>query len=466
MALARHILFSLFLGALALPLKAVELEDYSASYKTLKTVYPDLEKLMTLETREAFTRFVGYLERIGGKDSLEQELLARLLVRLKRQSDTDLPWFTSHNAGHSLRVLQKMQKIMLENPEYLNWIYHRYDLQGYTQKKEVAMFLGSFIALVHDTGYSEFSNLEGGDVRKTPKYAHAELGAGVIFKFFYGILDQLLPGPSEKRRELKRAIYYAVLLHNADDARSSHITSKAKIQERREFYGTAKIYYKAVAREEPYLVLIRFADNLDFSQDRLFAHQKSELYLRLLSSIQGLDRSGSKRGDNTWVDTLRTHYLDQLQSPGVSQKFSKSGEYALLRAELEGGHAPDYPKTRLSLLTTSLLSALPGDFPHIYSNYIVDFVHYQRGGGGRNRVYVEFGEDVLEITPLERNYQIKRMAEALTSCDLVAARLVDLIYIRSPSLAAGRDIPLSVFSQLSRSDRDLRLIENPDETQP
>lgn len=469
MALARlitHILFSLLLGVFALPLKAAELEDYSVSYNTLKAVYPDLEKLMTPETREAFTRFVGYLERIGGKDSVEQELLAQLLVRLKRQSDTDLPWFTSHNAGHSLRVLQKMQKIMIENPEYLNWIYRRYDLQGYAQKREVAMFLGSFIALVHDTGYSEFGDLKGGDVRKTPKHTHAELGAGVVFKEFFEPLGKLLPGAPDRRRELRQAAYYAVFYHNADDVRASHINLKRKITERWEFYGTAKIYYKAVAKEEPFLVLIRFADNLDFSQDRLFSHQKSELYLRLLSSIQGLDRSGNKRGDDVWVDTLRTHYLDQLQRPEFSQKFSKSDEYALLRAELEGGYAPDYPKNQLSLLTTSLLSALPGDFPHIYSNYIVDFVHYQRSGRGKNRVYVEFGDNVLASTPLERNYQIKRMAEALTSCDLIAARLVDLIYIRSPSLAGGRDIPLSVFSQLSRSDENLRLIENPGEIQP
>ena len=466
--LRTHILFALLLF-LALPLKAAELEDHPVSYQTLKSVYPELENLMSPDTRQAFIRFLGYLESLGGKDSIEQELLRQLLILLKHQSDTDLPWFTSHNAGHSLRVLQKIQSVMTENPEYLTWIYRRYALYAYPQKYEIAMFLGSFIALVHDVGYSEFGDL--GNARKTPKYIHARLGANIVKRQLFEPLVKLLPEPVERRQELKTAVYYAVRYHNADDAKSHHIDIKGSesstAQERWDFYGTAPLYLEAVAKDDPFLVLIRVADNLDFSRKRLFTHQRSELYLRLLDSIQNVKRSkGDERGGESWVNTLRSHYLEQLQSTAFSQKFANDSEYLLLQRELEAGYALEFPPSRLSLLTTSLLTALPGDFPHIYSNYIVDSVHYQRSVGGRYRVYVEFGEDVLESSALERNYQLKRMADALVSCILPSRRLVDLVYVSSPSLAGGKDIPLSAFSRLTRSDNNLRLIELRDVDKP
>ncbi|WP_281646716.1 hypothetical protein [Parendozoicomonas sp. Alg238-R29] len=427
------------------------MRDYSASQKTITNVYPGLFELMTPETEEAFVRFIGYLEGIGDKDQLEQEFLARLLDRLKRQSETDLPWFTSHNAGHSLRVLQKMQRIMFESPDFLSRIYQRYDLQKHPKKHDIAMLLGSFVALVHDIGYSEFVN-----IKNTPKHVHAQLGAEVVDTHFLQPLKQLLPMALSTEKRVLTAVFDAVSYHNADDSRFTSRGFKKRlislVKRQREFYGLSKTYHPASIKEEPFLVLLRFADNLDFSRNRLFAHQQSELYLHLLDSLSVIKHNVSYRGSDEWAAFLREHYLDQMKQPVIDHRFSESEEFRILKHDLESGEEPVYPGGKLSLMATALLSALPGDFSHVYSNYIVDDVRYQRRADG-NYVAVRFASDSFDAAPLVKNYQLKRMAESLTSCSMAPSRLVDRVFINSISESGEKEtFPLSAYTWMHRPD--------------
>ena len=431
--------------------QAASLKDFSVSMATLDENYPDIVDLMSGDSQAAFVRFLGYLKRMGGSQEDQQEFLALLLKRLKRQSETDLPWYTSHNAGHSLRVLQKMQKIMKEHPDYMNWAYRRYSLLDHPHKQDIVLFLGSFIALVHDTGYSDFTN-----VLKTPKYVHAQLGADVIESSFSDLLKRLLPVAPDIADRLVMAVYYAVLYHNADDLRYVNGALQKRFNHlfygtwRRDFYGAAKTYYRAVISKEPFLLLVRFADNLDFSRDRLFAHQKSELYLRLLNSITSLDAPNGARGSKEWVNALRSHYLDQLENPPIYHEYADDEQYRLLKDELESGTTPTFPQGKLSVFTTSLLAALPGDFPHIYSNYVVQDVGYKKEDG-RGVVSVEFAQNVMSATQLDKHYQLKRMAESLYSCEVRASRLVDLLFVRSSSAIDETGIPLSSFTWMERT---------------
>lgn len=394
------------------------LEDYPEARETIQTFYPKLTSSVTKETEEAFALFLGNMYRQNPDVNQRQRILASVLRRLKQQSTIDVPWYNSHDVSHSLRVMIWIQKLIQGSAYFQRVIARRYGLETHNNKDDVALFGADILALLHDVGYGEFKS----DL-STPKFVHAQLGAQIFRKEFWGALASYMPLNFSNKSSILVDMYFSILHHNADDVHhhslTRDITEKSIISVSRfeaDYFGLTRIYQPASVEQDPLLCLLRFADNLDMTAERLHRHQNSDLYLYLLNSLNSLDSPPiTPRGSVQWVNFLREHYLELLKSLPERLKDPYILEAKLLKSGLESGLMPVFPDGNLSSMTIALLYGQPNDFYHVYSNHLVKMIDLSFN---KKRIYLNvfFQNDPFEVPQRVRNFQINRMADSLFSC--------------------------------------------------
>ena len=173
------------------------------------------------------------------------------------EDDMKLP-FTPHGAKHSFDVATYMVSVLKQTPSLSNRLKAMYG-----KHYEEIVFLAG---LLHDIGYSDLKKEE-------PKGYHAYLSEQKARKDMGDTLSGLFDMDQVKLNEFMDAI----LLHGMD---------KEPTERDRWPQGSEKQKYtRASDLDKPLLMLVRLADNMDVSRDRLRAWQKNPWFLRMLYVI-------------------------------------------------------------------------------------------------------------------------------------------------------------------------------------
>tara|TARA_B110000285_G_scaffold35140_1_gene37632 strand:+ start:2334 stop:3557 length:1224 start_codon:yes stop_codon:yes gene_type:complete len=225
-----------------------------------------------LNTRLAMWRTV--IRRLHATNRVGWDEYIPLWQALKLQARYNSPLFSSHGINHSMCTAYFMCILMKTMP---------------------GMNVALWAALLHDVGYSEYelcqrpencdemkrrltplvgeNNSATGirsDIYRKNKFLHAKLGANMVQHLLR--TSPRLFNPNDVQKMVK-----AISEHNAD----SHNSMRYDPSRDGTFmsihnYCVARKYRLAIFEERPLLTLLRLADNLDISRNRLTIEQQSQ----------------------------------------------------------------------------------------------------------------------------------------------------------------------------------------------
>jgi len=262
----------------------------------------DKAECLELNTRLAIWRTV--IRRIHASNHAGWDEYIPLWQALKLQARYNSPLFSSHGINHSMCTAYFMC-ILMKNMPGIN----------------VALWT----ALLHDVGYSEYdlcqrpgkcdemkrrlTPLIGGNnsatgihsnIYRKNKFLHAKLGANMVRHLLH--ISPRLFSPTDAQK-----IVNAISEHNAD----SHDSTRYDPSQDGSFmsihnYCVERKYRLAIFEERPLLTLLRIADNLDISRNRLTLEQQSQKlvsYQRWLYKHNNIS-DGAKRDEWNRLESL------------------------------------------------------------------------------------------------------------------------------------------------------------------
>ncbi len=196
-------------------------------------------------------------------------------LRTQDVKDTKLP-YTPHGWNHSLTVMNDSARIFDEAGPVREAIVAKLRPKYGDRAEAVARELVKFIGIFHDTGYGCLHPHD-------KKHVHAER-SGQLFKRDFAVHMEKVFGV-KANDPLFHEIFLAIERHGADKP------------------GKAE-YLRASEKENPFLFVIRMADNLDLTNRRMRQIQLNrplmaalkEMYLRgQETDFQAMDEAGRKR---------------------------------------------------------------------------------------------------------------------------------------------------------------------------
>jgi len=375
-------------------------------------------------------------------------LLGDVLALLARQTLANPFKYVSHGTDHSLRVMDWAARLHDAMPAVRKGMAARYGIP-----EGRARFALMLAALLHDVGYADLGE------HKVKKWLHAPAGG----KMVRGLLAAEGRGERIGGPELQRDLVRAVAEHNFDDEKcrwregpgfhfqacEAALDPDARAEDPRspttpllrceepchddEVHCAppcryARVYTKADAERQPLAFVVRLADNLDASHDRLTPAQRSEATLRYLLRlyVDAPLRAATAGDDRAGVEQARRRVEEGV--PGLDLR----------------GKAADM-----------IQSASAETFLHFYSNWIVAGMRLEQQGAGV-RLLVHLRDDVPADLAFARHpgvglYQVNRLASALAALTLGDRPLLDAVEVQLsqavPGLPEGRAYPLRGFTR-------------------
>lgn len=388
-----------------------------------------------------------------GASGLEREaadaLLADVLALLARQTRANPLKYVSHGADHSVRVMDWARRIHAGVPAVQRGMAARYRLPE--RRARLALMLA---ALLHDVGYADLAE------HRVRKWLHAPAGG----KMVRALLEVEGRGERVGGAELQRDLVRAVAEHNFDDERclwregrgfrrcEASIDPGARPEDPRSATTPllrcegpcqdadvhcappcryTRAYSRADAEQQPLAFVVRLADNLDATFDRLTRAQRAEATLRYLLRlyVDAELRAAMARGDEAGMERARARV--EQAAPGLEPR----------------GKAADM-----------IRSATAETFLHFYSNWIVQGMELAQRGADVV-IEVKLREGVPADLAFARHpgvalYQVNRLASASAALTLEGRPLLDAVEVRlsqaapgAPGPPEGRGHPLRGFTR-------------------
>jgi hypothetical protein len=374
--------------------------------------------------------------------------LTAALGLLAAQTSVNPEKYVSHGADHSVRVMDWASRLHDALPEVRAGLAARY--HGTRDQGRLALLLA---ALLHDVGYADLGE------HKVKKWLHAPAGA----KMLRALLDNRGWGAQLGAPSVAADIVRAVAEHNLDDGRCQPAVG-SRCQATLEASADAadprsattpllrcdtpcddavvrctapctysRAFVTADAGADPLSFVVRLADNLDATFDRLTPPQQQVATQRYL---------------------LRLHADAALRAAAVAHD-DAAAERARRRIQRE---TPGLPAGAAE--ADMLVSANAETFLHFYSNWIVSGMSFSHPGE-RLLLSVEMRGDVpadlaFRAHPGVGLYQINRLATASAALTLggrpLLAQLDVRILAEAPGISPASAYPLRAFTrQLAHS---------------
>jgi hypothetical protein len=406
-------------------------------------------------------------------NSCSDEFLLKILTVLNEQTVLDPPYYVSHAADHSVRVMAMMDDLFSSLDQLKLAMVKVYGLVDPTLARFIFMLLG----LTHDFGYVELNwcmhgqpqQFQPSDQRQCGvnhgipaayKFLHAPAGARMAEDRLSPFLKQMMP------TALLSGFLDAIATHNYDASGCRRDPPPAKCvysmsshhhtQLLREGETFRRSYVTADMDTNPLLAAIRIADNLDFSYYRLNNVQRDP-------ALTLVERALNKDITLNQLFKAKHQMADKLKAaPDATTARdlqSLTLQYEQRRKELLDPDATIdwdiYGEEEQRVLNRILTEITPDDFLHYYSNWIVNDVRFMPRAKNRFLLTVRFrnGDDIPADLRVDNNvyasvFQIVRLAESfatVTSHGQSLDRLVDVQLIDGPYA----DIkPLEFFTAL------------------
>lgn len=200
------------------------------------------------------------------------------VIRVQDVQDTILP-YTPHGWGHSMEVLRISDAILMGSPSVQK------ELVKSLGSVEKARALVQFIGLFHDAGYGCLQPNES-------KGIHAERSGELFQEKFRERIGKLF---GIQDPHLLDEIYLAIDRHGADKPHEHN-------------------YMEASEKEHPLLLVVRMADNLDLTADRMRNIQMHPLMMTSLKEMYDLGlkpefKAADKGQKKAMLDAIRDRYL-------------------------------------------------------------------------------------------------------------------------------------------------------------
>lgn len=222
----------------------------------------DLRARVELYVRVAATRrrfAEEIVEAVGAERSAQVEAFMQNLWRVlevQDVQDTILP-YTPHGWGHSLEVMEISERIFDASPVL------RAELTAQFGSEAVARVMVQFIGIFHDAGYGCLCPHE-------KKGIHAERSGELFLEQFTEHMNAVFGIDADSPRF--QEIFLAIQRHGADKRHDAE-------------------YMEASDKDNPLLFIIRLADNLDLTTDRLREIQTHPAVLDALREMFALNES-------------------------------------------------------------------------------------------------------------------------------------------------------------------------------
>ena len=278
---------------------------YELFKESLERLPDNRDQVMLFDLQETMISLYVQLLRAEGirGDVDKQEQLDRLFAYvyeklLDQDEDDQMLPYTPHGAKHSSTVADYMIKIARQTPGLMARMMGVYG----PATKPLIYLLG----LLHDVGYA---GLQGAAAKlgkkKLPKGYHADLGAQMMRGDLRSVFESLFDMGREGSRPGLSAFddfVDAILLHGAD---------KKDIETEGPEGSGKHAYTTASEVDNPFLLLLRMADNLDVSRIRLRKWQTNPLFIRMLHHITHDEPLEAIREDKGLTEDERNKRIDE-----------------------------------------------------------------------------------------------------------------------------------------------------------
>ena len=259
-------------------------DDYNSNEQIFKDIIININHLLISK----------YGKEVGSQYA--DRIIYNILDWLADQSNNNPLIYVSHGSNHSLKVAKYIQMIY-ENIQALQIsIYNIYKLKytkthNYTQEEIFHTDLVlQLLGLLHDVGYPDVEKNTGTQPDKViDKFVHST-SSKLLIKDEINWFFKLLRDHDDEK--LINDFLEAIGQHNYDSIKCNvagipkcsftprdEIRTKLLIPELGEIYRT---YTEGLINKNPFLFLIRLADNLDFSRSRMLDIQKTPEIIQLL----------------------------------------------------------------------------------------------------------------------------------------------------------------------------------------